>query len=213
MMTPSTFGAHFEGPPCESPIESDLEYALGKYLAPSVHVKRQAWVQTSYGNFRLDFELHLGTLRVGVECDGADFHDEYRDEWRDATMLGEGLIDEVIRFAGKDLVYRLNDCLHVLFRLHPELFAERAHYALTKLASEHAVAAEIDPMDEELRYVGIGELSGNPCNDYVRIYRRVRTAPKQYWNKLYRAAVALGPGTLDELIERDKATWMGKVRT
>lgn len=210
------FGPRIEGPPSESPIEHDLEWALQKYLKPDVTLERQRPVSTRWGRFRSDLALIHSGLRVGLECDGVMFHDPYRDEWRDALMLGTRGIDAVVRFAGQDLVYRIDDCVFVIASLYPSAFTERGHAILERLAS--APVRRLELMGQErIRYVAEIERHGDDglVGAYVdaRIIHRRASASRQYWRELYAAALKIGPCTLDELIARDRATWGSKQGT
>src|SRR5437868_6129943 len=72
----------------ESPIEREFGLALQKYISPGVELLQQLDLPTPWANFRADFALRLGDRVVVLECDGAEFHDPSRDEWRDAAILG-----------------------------------------------------------------------------------------------------------------------------
>jgi hypothetical protein len=209
MHLPRDLEATFDGPPCESQIELDVEYRLRKYLAPGVRVERQAWVSTPWGAFRIDFVIHTRGQKVGIECDGAAFHDAWRDEWRDAVALGSGALDEMIRFAGQDLHHRPDDCIYLLSTMHPNIFTERAVNILDRIASEEAHRTQMF-IREYVRYFateGNGDDDQRKAKYVVQVPWRRRLAPHQYWQELYAAALKIGPCTLDELIERDKATW------
>ena len=205
-------GAMIEGPPCESQIERDVEYRFLKYLAPDTRVERQAWVNTAWGAFRIDFLLLHHEQRIGIECDGASFHDEYRDEWRDAIVLGSGELDEIIRLAGQDIHYRPDDCIYLLSQMHPEVFTERSRCNLERIASPEARDAQF--LNGKLRYVALVPKHGDDgeigAQSTVRIAWRRRNAMRQYWQKLYEAALAIGPCSLDELIARDFAIWSNR---
>jgi hypothetical protein len=71
----------------ESPIEELFIEGLERYLSPHPKVIPQYELVTPNGRFRLDFLLIMCNQRIGVECDGHDFHDEWKDEWRDAIIL------------------------------------------------------------------------------------------------------------------------------
>src|SRR5690348_13829612 len=100
----------------ESPIEDLLLEAVRPRLSESARITPQVDVPTACGVFRLDFVIEGGGVRIGVECDGADFHDESRDEWRDALIIGSRQIDGIFRFRGCDLHWRLDDCLFAIAR-------------------------------------------------------------------------------------------------
>lgn len=127
-------------PPYDSPIENDFAYNIVKYLDNDVTFDKQVSVDTVCGRFRLDFIAHRSRRRIGFECDGKEFHDNYvgcsaRDRWRDALILETGVVEVIYRFPGKDLVYNINDCLFILAACEPQLFSERELINLNQLAS------------------------------------------------------------------------------
>ncbi len=61
--------------PFDSPLETLFAGQIGKYLGESVDFDSQYDVPTSYGTFAVDFVTHSDVRRVGLECDGAAFHD------------------------------------------------------------------------------------------------------------------------------------------
>lgn len=122
----------------ESPIEDALAYQLVKHMSPAAKLVPQHTVHTPWGRFRADFLITSGARRVCIECDGRDFHDARRDEWRDVLILGSGHADAVYRFSGGAIVHSLDDCLFVLSVLEPELFDDRGRANLEALSSDGA---------------------------------------------------------------------------
>jgi len=106
---------------CESPLESRFALSLIRRLHPNAHLESQVSVDTICGRFRLDFVVTRRGRMVAVECDGKDYHDEGRDEWRDAMVLGAEAVDVIYRFRGSDLTYHLNDCLFLISQWEPDL--------------------------------------------------------------------------------------------
>jgi hypothetical protein len=120
----------------ESPIEELLIEALEKYLSSDSEIVPQHEVFTLAGKFRLDFLLTIDDHKIAIECDGADFHDEWRDEWRDALILGSGKVDTIYRFRGKDLHTFLNDCVYLIYHYDPILFNDRYSKNAPQLISD-----------------------------------------------------------------------------
>lgn len=119
----------------ESPIEEYFAEAADKYFRESVDLHSQVEVPTTHGIFRLDFvAAHAGRI-VGLEMDGAEFHDYARDLVRDALIPSSSGIDTIYRFRGTDLVGRLEDSLLMLLIAEPEWFDERATLVLTRISS------------------------------------------------------------------------------
>ncbi len=191
-------------PPYESPIEEMFAWSLGKYIKPDTSLFKQVEVSTICGKFRLDFVAATSSgYKVAYECDGADFHDEVRDEWRDAMILGAGHVDAIVRLRGKDIFHRVNDLLYVTSCWDPQIYSERGSTNLRRLASSNAL--DFDPSDD----ANIGmityreESKGVSSPLYIRLLRRSRLVPlgqREYWQAAFLFAQNAGGGNLDEVI-------------
>src|SRR5689334_10635520 len=84
----------------ESPLEEQFIQSLEKYLNPRSDIIPQYEVQTILGKYRLDFVVALDGHLIGFECDGKEYHDAFRDEWRDALILHTKEIETIYRFRG-----------------------------------------------------------------------------------------------------------------
>ncbi|HEX7241201.1 MAG TPA: hypothetical protein VF263_13085 [Longimicrobiaceae bacterium] len=122
-------------PPYESPLEDSFAWHTVKYLAPQVRFEKQVEVLTRWGVFRMDFVLDTGKRRVGLECDGKDFHDPWRDRRRDALILGTGVVGAIYRFPGSAVYHAPEACLYGLAGFEPDGFSDRGRINLTQLAS------------------------------------------------------------------------------
>ena len=139
-------------PPYESPLEEAFAHNVIKYLDDGVTLGKQMEVNTICGQFRIDFVAERSGRRIGLECDGADFHPSpLRDEWRDAMILGDGPIVSIYRFRGKDVFSRVEDCLFILSAWERRFFSERGLRRLEVEASEEA-RAEVSrrQLDDEI---------------------------------------------------------------
>lgn len=131
-------------PPFESKLEEELAHNIEKYLCPEVKIEPQFNVETPWGEFRLDFIItRPGAAPIGLECDGVQFHDPARDEWRDSLILGTSDLKAIYRFPGPALVYHLEDCLYLLSKWEPACFSKRGHINLDRLASKEAKGADL----------------------------------------------------------------------
>lgn len=128
--------ASYYDPPYESPIEDAFAWHLVKHLDPAVHLMKQVTAPTICGSFRLDFLAEAGASRIGFECDGADYHDELRDECRDAMILWSGHADVIYRLRGANLHRRMNEVLGTLADHEPALFSDRGRRNVAHLSSE-----------------------------------------------------------------------------
>jgi very-short-patch-repair endonuclease len=119
----------------ESPLEEIFIENLEKYLSPKTTIIPQYEVQTLVGKYRIDFVLISENKKIGIECDGKEFHDEWRDEWRDGLILQTGEVDIIYRFRGKDIYTSLNNCIYVIYYFDKELFNDRYRYIFPNLIS------------------------------------------------------------------------------
>ncbi len=117
-------------PPYDSPIETIFAENCFKHLDPNVNADKQVKILTKHGGFFLDFLISTRDCKVGVECDGEQFHEGLRDELRDAIILGEGHVDTIYHFRGCDITYYPDDCTWLMSILDPKLFSERGRFQL-----------------------------------------------------------------------------------
>ena len=87
----------------DSPLERDLHAALreqGIEAEPGVRVR----------SYRLDLAVRTREIKLDIECDGAPFHsNDGRDAERDRALRAIGW--SVVRFSGRRITYRLDDCV------------------------------------------------------------------------------------------------------
>lgn len=190
-------------PPYESPIEDLFALNIVKYLADDVVLTPQVEVNTICGRFVLDFVLWSPMVgRVGIECDGKEFHDGHRDEWRDAMILGGGLVDSIYRLRGSDIVYRLEDILYLIGINEDRIMSERGMMNLRCVASVEVKASEAHPAQERLHVVY--EESAESSHHLLLEARRgaVPYGQRRFWQTAYDFALMGGGGELDALISR-----------
>lgn len=176
----------------ESPIENLFIDAFEKYVSSRVEIYPQYEVHTPWGMFRLDFLIQLGEKKIAIECDGKDFHDQCRDEWRDALILGSKQVDSIYRFRGKDLFWNVNDCVHLIFHYDKGLFNSCYQHNYSQLITEDLQERlENDPFlnqethwldytirDDDNRMTGMANLV---------IHRRCQGDKKGFWNSCFRS--------------------------
>ena len=128
----------------QSPLEERFAHFATKFLDRRTELQAQHQVRTTLGVFRLDFRLvgPDGEPAIGIECDGAAFHHRIQDAWRDAAILGESAVRDIVRIEGKDLHRRPHDVLFLIARLYPTLFSARGLEVLARLASVEARESE-----------------------------------------------------------------------
>jgi very-short-patch-repair endonuclease len=189
-------------PPYDSPIEDIFAWNLSKYINSDIKVFTQFAVNTIGGKFILDFLLELpNKQKILVECDGKEFHDIHRDEWRDGMILGDNYATFIYRIRGSDLYYHINDVLFIISRIHPELISERGHKNLSMLASEEVKKLPISINRE--KYIVDYESESKKSN--LHLMTRQQTIPngeRRYWKTVYDFVVSVGGGNIDELMKQ-----------
>lgn len=143
---------------------------------------------------------------MGFECDGKEFHDEYRDEWRDGMILAEAAVDTIYRFRGKDLFSFLEDCVYAIFQNDPWLFNDRYPHFCERLATastiEHFVMKKdygAQGEDDVINLVLVDE--NGKVNDRMMLHtiRRSRDG-HGHWKSLAKFAFLHEGKSLDEVI-------------
>ncbi|PTB99795.1 hypothetical protein C9993_01405 [Marinobacter sp. Z-F4-2] len=187
-------------PPYDSPIEDLFVRHYEKYAAASVELVAQKEVDTICGRFILDFLVQDETgYRVGIECDGKEFHEESRDEWRDAMILGDGHVDAMYRLRGSDINFYIEDILFLLAELEPIIFRDRAHANLEVLASPEIKGLKKDHGRDHYFF----KYRNGDDKGFFRLEARRRTVPaseRRFWQSAYRYAQEVGGGKLDDVI-------------
>jgi hypothetical protein len=180
--------------PTDSPIEDLMFKSLVPLLSIDVKMDTQVEAQTHRGLFRLDIVLTLNAKRVAIECDGAEFHDGRRDEWRDACLMGDGMVDEIYRVRGEDIIYRMPDVLLVMARWMPALFSDRGRNRIECDATGRAA--------EVLHIQNDGALAVVGYDDHTRLVveRRGSELPGAFWRTAYRISKSYAPMSLDKML-------------
>jgi len=190
-------------PPYDSPIEEIFACEFVKYANKSVDLIAQYNTPTICGNFIIDFIAILENGRtIGIECDGKEFHDQGRDEWRDAMILGDTKVDSIYRFRGQDIFHKIHDCFYLMLKIDPALFSERGAINIYARASDLIKDKIIDPT-EELFSVFVAESDHEPfCHLKVaRLHKLSTPYPRTFWKEAYKYAKSTGGGNLDNTIK------------
>lgn len=217
-------------PPYDSPIEEEFARIAVKHLSPDADFIAQHAVDTLCGRFVLDFVVLHEHRRIAFECDGKEFHDTSRDEWRDAMILGDDRVDVIYRLRGTDIRHRLETCLHLVALRDPHIFSEAGRAQLLTLADpalrpyEWAAAPSHDvvepigmPVSRQISFSEDGDDDDETEGDvsdvqerkyppeflvmYVRDGRpSVHRKRNVFWQDLFAFAKARGGGPLDDVI-------------
>ena len=194
-----------EQPELESEIENIFEYELLKYSSADVSWRRQVEFQTIGGLFRPDFVASVSGCAIGLECDGRGFHDLIRDECRDALILGDGFLNTIYRFTGKNIFRWPADCLYFLSLYEPWLFSARGHNNLRTLASPELRAHEPGLDSSILIYRDFIADDGSSAVGQLIIIRRSSdphpTPPIDDWREFYEFARGRGGGRFKTLLQ------------
>lgn len=189
-------------PPYDSPLENDFAYQAVKHLDESVDLQAQYHVKTICGLFIVDFvAVSRSGRHVGFECDGKEFHNTSRDEWRDAMILGSEELDAIYRLRGADIAFQLDNILFLLSRCETELFSERGRQNLISLAHPEVRDFEFNP-EETNFHVAFGDDDFSPINRiHLELrHREISAGRRQFWQTAYQFAASIGGGSLDAVI-------------
>jgi hypothetical protein len=198
-------------PPYYSQSELIFDETCFKHLHSKVTAEKQKEIITQYGTFYLDFLLTFEDERIAVECSGNDSSEQFRDEFRDAIILGEGYCETIYHFRDNDLKYYSEDCIWLMSLLDPKLFSRRGHIHLDIL---HHLDFKIDNRSENILQVvndGRKDDEGYPYHFWA--FRRsvhLLTLPnplKYHWKSLYQFACENQGLDLNELYDLETQNW------
>lgn len=188
---------------CQSPIEERWQEFLWMHLDDRCKVRQQVECRTIGGLFFIDFVVDGPDKSVAFECDGKEFHDAYRDEWRDACLLGGKHIPEMIRLRGIDIYRHVQDCLYMVSAWHPWMISERSKVVLSKQAKDETLAAaELDFPCGAWVTLDRNRI-GEPI-DWIFV-RRYGVEGREMWQEYYQFVAQNQGLQLDAIIEKWKA--------
>ncbi len=178
---------------CESPIESEFANHLLKHLRDDLALEAQVEVKALGNKFRLDFVVR-DDCRIAFECDGREFHEDFRDEVRDALLLGEDCVDVVYHIDGSFIHYHLYDLLYLISQWDGKIFSERGKMILSSLRSEFMRSDFVNCSDKSCYILG-----GSFVRRRTRIPSEMR--PKEHWRHLHKRAREHSGKSFSELME------------
>ena len=190
-------------PPYDSPIEDMFACHLSKFIAKNIVAKTQVPVDTICGCFILDFVFESPRIgKIAIECDGRDFHNESRDEWRDAMILGEKVVDKIYRIRGSDIIYHIYDVLYCISSLESDFMSESGVLNLHSLATSAAKSLNFSRKCDfySIRYP---KNEDDDVYSSLKLEKREVWIPKgerRFWQAAYNYAVSMGGGCLDDVI-------------
>ena len=194
-------GAMYD-PPYDSPIEDKFAYNFVKYAALDCSLVNQHPVETICGKFIIDFVIVSNNGKhIGVECDGKDFHDASRDEWRDAMIIGDGHLDVIYRIKGEDITYQIENVLYLMANIDQTAFSDRALINLKILTSANSTKrSENFNQNMPSVVVEIDDSNNLHCVLLDRRTKEISPGRRQFWMAAYKFASSIGGGDLDEVI-------------
>lgn len=188
-------------PPYASFIEEFFAWNFAKYVDSSIDVRKQELISTTHGKFYLDFAVDdLNGETIGIECDGKDFHDRYRDEWRDALILDSGKVSQIIRITGADIYFDINDVLFVLLIWFPRFFSESGKLNLTFLASDYIKSNQNSIIDSSYACTRLLFDDGSVQGSFVTRRTNLTDDGRQFWIRMAEFASIYPNKSVDELI-------------
>ncbi|GEM_PF-1321400 len=187
-------------PPYDSPLEDNFARCLIPHLSARGKLHKQVGVSTICGRFIFDFVASLGDRKVAFECDGKEFHNPHRDEWRDAMILGAKAVAVIYRMRGGDLTYHLADSLYLISRYEPQLFTADGLRRLQAGSSAEARSYKPSPDQNiiQVTYKDSGSLHS------LLIERKLQIPPqgiREHWQYLFSYAAERNGGNLDEVMK------------
>jgi very-short-patch-repair endonuclease len=139
-------------PPYDSPIENIFAYHIIKHLGEGAQFDRQVEIDTQCGTFRIDFVCTSGGRTVGFECDGQEYHEEARDRWRDALIMGTGRVNAIYRIAGRNIHYHIDQALYLISLYESMIFNERGLTNLRVFGEADKISVERSESNAILKY-------------------------------------------------------------
>ena len=191
-------------PPYDSPIENKFAYNFVKYAAQDCSLIKQYPVDTICGKFIVDFVVIANNgKRIGVECDGKDFHDTSRDEWRDAMILGDDYLDVMYRIKGDDINYQIEIVLFLMAKVDSYMFTDCGRTNLNTLASTKSPkrCENFNP-NSPSAVIQIEDSENLHCVLLERRNMDLSSGERKFWVSAYKFASSIGGGNLDEVISK-----------
>jgi len=185
----------------ESEVEQIFYSELSKLISEDLIFEPQFEIKTICGKFRIDFYFELHGKRIGIECDGKEFHKGYKDSFRDAILLGDNHIDEIFRFQGKDIFYHVHKSIYMIFFKHPDILSERGKLNLTsRLGAENIKLIKVGFEEITVEYISVPIIDGGVKENQIELKWK-RREETLFWEKTYHYIKRKGGGSLDKLIE------------
>jgi very-short-patch-repair endonuclease len=108
------------------PYESEIERAFFDAMIPLLRLdakyEPQKKIVAGPNRYRADMMLAVDGRRVIVECDGAKFHEFWKDQERDLCMIRNNCVDDVYRIRGCDIYFALDQTIDRIQTALPFLF-------------------------------------------------------------------------------------------
>ena len=188
----------------ESLIEDIFINAINYRMKPEVKIIPQYNAEVRGMRFRLDFVFEYGSERIGVECDGKEFHNKARDLWRDSILLGEKKLDVIYRFYGTDIYNRIFECVYLIYFHHKNFFPDDEGKAIILAVSEDFASNQNEFMKEEMQ-IFIDFYNEAKIKFQKTFYATRRTAGTRKAKAIYEAIGDLTAPSIEELAQKVKS--------
>jgi very-short-patch-repair endonuclease len=129
----------YRPPRWESPIEQKLWYAL-RYMGIGVET------QVSIGDYRVDMIVfsRLSPNEVIIECDGANFHHNLIDEFRDDELIEIAKLP-IVHISGKEIAKSPEKCaLYIVERWFPKTMDTLGYAATLEMVYSEDKETHVD---------------------------------------------------------------------
>jgi hypothetical protein len=153
---------------CESLIETYFIEECLKHINRATMINGQVNFETSKGIKRIDFVLTNSQIRMGIECDGSEFHDFESDLIRDYFLIKEKHLDCIFRFRGTDLYKYPEICLWFISHEYPEIFSKHGQEVLENSFKLHPQKPYLPERPPQLDLVALYDSSQTIMVDFVR---------------------------------------------
>ena len=129
----------YRPPRWESPIEQKLWYAL-RYMGIGVET------QVSVGDYRVDMIIfsRLSSNEVVIECDGANYHHNLIDEFRDDELIETAKLP-IAHISGKEIAKSPERCaLYIVERWFPKIMETMGYAATLEIVYGEDISLHMD---------------------------------------------------------------------
>src|SRR5579859_7675727 len=98
-------------------------YHMAKFIREDAELEPNVLIHTFCGDFLIDFVLTVNHRQItGFRLTKKDFLRDGDEEWCDAMILGDRLLENIYSIPVKGIKYKINDVLYAISRWNPNIF-------------------------------------------------------------------------------------------